>query len=393
MSKCFYLLIFSSQKFLLRISYISFKVILSKKNKAKIVIGVIEIASFLTNLSRLIDNSYSVNLYSNKFYINDSDFEYSFEIKSKSFIKLVKRFFLGPIVLGYLLNISQTFIYLWDTGFLMNQDGRKFEFSYLKSKNKKIMCIFLGSEIRSPALMLEVYKNIETISTYSNVSENTDDYLKRERKIEVTAKVAERFSDVIFNDDYDQKSYFIRENKPIFYFIPKSKYPINLDKFHKIYSKKIIILHAPSNPYLKGTQVVRAAINSLKSKGYKIRYIELINRNHNDVLKHLSKAHIVVNELYSFTLGVFAIEAMSNYCAVLTSADIDVNKSLPKSNKIGWMRTRSWELHDNLGILFNDLTKLKEIADSGLKYVNKYFNDEMNSKLINEYISKFDFKS
>lgn len=393
MSKCIYLLMFSSQKFLLRISYISFKVILRKKNKSKIVIGVIEIASFLTNLSRFIDNSYSVNLYSNKFYINNSDFEYSFEIKSKSFIRWVKRFFLGPIVLGYLLNISQTFIYLWDTGFLMNQDGRNFEFSYLKSKNKKIMCIFLGSEIRSPALMYEVYKNIETISTYSNFSKNTDDYLKRERKIEVTAKVAERFSDVIFNDDYDQKSYFIRENKPIFYFIPKSNYPINLDKFHKIYSKKIIILHAPSNPYLKGTQVVRAAINSLKSKGYKIRYIELINRNHNDVLKHLSKAHIVVNELYSFTLGVFAIEAMSNYCAVLTSADIDVNKSLPKSNKIGWMRTRSWELHDNLGILFNDLTKLKEIADSGLKYVNKYFNDEMNSKLINEYISKFNLKS
>lgn len=375
------LLAFFIQKILLRISFYFSLLFTKRNNEPKIVIGVIEIASYLYNISQILENSYSVNLFPNKFYKDNKEFIYSFEIKLNKY----KRLILGPILLGYLLNISNTFIYLGDKGFLINPDGRKFEFSYLKIKNKKIINIFLGSEIRSPALMKTAYKNTETISTY--LQYYNIDHIKREQEIKMTAEVSEQYSTIILNDDYDQKSYFNKKNKPIFYFIPKNVQPINFNKFNRIDSKKIVILHAPSNPYIKGTQVVRAAIKSLKSKGYNIRYIELINRKHSDVMKIFSRVHIVVNELYSFTLGVFAIEAMSNYCAVLTSADTEVNKSLPKSKKNGWMRTRSWELYDNLEFVISDRKKIIEIADAGLKYVNKNFNDDVNKRIMNEYIS------
>ncbi len=72
----------------------------------------------------------------------------------------------------------------------------------------------------------------------------------------------------------------------------------------KDYNNEIpIILHAPSNPKIKGTEIIRKVINDLqKIDKYKFIYTEIIDMPHSEVLENLQKCSFVVNELYSDTL-------------------------------------------------------------------------------------------
>lgn len=59
------------------------------------------------------------------------------------------------------------------------------------------------------------------------------------------------------------------------------------------------VLHSPSNPRVKGTDDIRAAIQRLQAKGVAIDYVEVIGRPHVEVLDELQRCDLVVDQLYS----------------------------------------------------------------------------------------------
>lgn len=132
------LLIANLQYLALLLSYYLCKLFLKKSNKIAWIIGVDEIAKFIYLLKGIFENSYAVSFSKNKFYTLRYDF--TINIKNKYFAYAYRLLF-GPILLGYLMNKSDKFLYIWSTGFLID---RKYEFEFLKSKDKKIVCIFLG---------------------------------------------------------------------------------------------------------------------------------------------------------------------------------------------------------------------------------------------------------
>jgi hypothetical protein len=70
------------------------------------------------------------------------------------------------------------------------------------------------------------------------------------------------------------------------------------------------ILHSPSKPLAKGTFEIRNAIETLKCKGYKIDFIEVINQPNQVVIEELQKCDFIIDQLYSDTpLAGFATEA------------------------------------------------------------------------------------
>lgn len=72
-----------------------------------------------------------------------------------------------------------------------------------------------------------------------------------------------------------------------------------------------LVVHAPSNPVLKGTKHVREAIRALRENGLRFRYLELTDRSHNLVVETLRNADIVVDQLILGSHGILAVEAMS----------------------------------------------------------------------------------
>ncbi len=74
----------------------------------------------------------------------------------------------------------------------------------------------------------------------------------------------------------------------------------------------IRILHAPSRPEAKGTDLIRGAIGNLKAKGYDIDYVEISNQPNAVVIDELRKCDFIVDQAYSDTpLAGFAAEAAS----------------------------------------------------------------------------------
>ena len=185
------------QYFLLILSFYTCSVFKKKYTKVEWIIGVDEIAKIIFLLKDLFINSYTVSLSQNPFYKNVN---YSFYNRfHNKYIAYFYRVFIGPILLGYLSNKSDKFIYIWHTGFLID---REFEFRFLKSKNKKIICIFVGSDIRSLKLRKELYLKLDIDGSANYLQADIN-----EKRVKNVARIADLYADVIFSASIDQISY------------------------------------------------------------------------------------------------------------------------------------------------------------------------------------------
>jgi hypothetical protein len=72
-----------------------------------------------------------------------------------------------------------------------------------------------------------------------------------------------------------------------------------------------VLVHAPSNPRIKGTVHVRRAVEDLRSAGLEFEYVEIIGMSHSEAKAQYQRADLVVDQLCIGAHGVFALEAMS----------------------------------------------------------------------------------
>jgi len=75
---------------------------------------------------------------------------------------------------------------------------------------------------------------------------------------------------------------------------------------------RYVILHAPSDPLIKGTCYLRTAIAHLRSRGYPVDLRLVSGRPHSEVRQAIAEADIVVDQLLVGWYGNFAIEAMAS---------------------------------------------------------------------------------
>jgi hypothetical protein len=362
------------QLILLYISYYFFLLFKKYIKKSKFVIGTHEIANNIYYIGKILDNSLTVCLKKNKFYSQ----KYDYFIKTKNeYYEFIYRIFYGPILFGYLINKGDIFFYIWTEGFLLD---RKNDFKFLKLKNKKIICLFVGNDIKSIKLKIELAKskNLDCAENYYEKLFFDESYDKKKKYI---ATLADTYADLIFCS---------RENIS---YLKSKTYPWRLHCDQKFFNKndnkfklkKIKILHAPSSPIIKGTPLVRAAIKKLEAEGYDFDYIELLNIKNEKILEYLNFSHVVLNQFYAYSPGLFGIESMASNCAVLMSADPDYY-TVPKDNKDAWVFTKYWQIYDNLKHLLDNPKKIKYYADNGYEYACKNYSQEAASSHLNQIL-------
>lgn len=76
-------------------------------------------------------------------------------------------------------------------------------------------------------------------------------------------------------------------------------------------SGNFVVLHAPSDPVIKGTVYVQRAVAALQALGYPIELRLLQRRPHAEIRKAFAEADIVVDQILLGWYGNFAIEAMA----------------------------------------------------------------------------------
>jgi hypothetical protein len=342
------------------------------------VIGVTEIAKMIYLYGHLFKNSKTVCLDSNKFY--SLKYHYSIVKSQGRFSYLLyglKRFIYGPFLLAYLACRYDVFIYFWSTGFLFD---REYEFRFLKRKNKKIITIFNGDDIRSPNKLREKLNELE----YDEFLDYVDVYNSKgyEEKKKRIAALSDKYADLCFSWPIDQASYLTSKQYIMAFPYDIKNFNRNDDKFDK--NQTIKILHAPSNPLVKGTPLVRAAVKKLKLDGYRFEYKELMGASNTKVLKELGSCHIVLNQFYLFHPGVLGVESLANHTAVLMSADPDIETGLPQDAKGAWMITKYWQVYDNLKFLLDNPEEIKKYADTGYDFALNHYTYEKTSEYLHQ---------
>ncbi|MEO8527449.1 MAG: hypothetical protein ABI435_00055 [Pseudolysinimonas sp.] len=336
------------------------------------VVGPYEIASLVFDIARAIPGSLSVVLARHRYY----DVPYGWSPGPLSRLPGAanrRDLFLGPWKLGSLAARARGFVYVGSEGFLNSgRDYREHEFRFLRRRGIRIVCSFTGNDIRSPKRMRELeresgHPNLATYLADVNPVFGTDAYDDIKRRV---AAVADRYADLIYNADVDQRSYLERATLPTRYFYPDDEITTSFDRFAEL--DRPVVVHAPSSPIIKGTQLVRAAVAALLEDGYDFEYIELIGVPNAEVKNALRRAHIVLNEFYAFTPGVFGVEAMAAGAALVTSADPRVELQLPDDSAEAWLVTPPHRVHTHLQLLLDEPDRLEPLARRGAQWVRDH---------------------
>lgn len=319
-------------------------------------------------------------------------YSYDFELySSNQMFYRVKLLFFAPLLLGILSRQRTSFVYIGPKGFLIDSvDSREWEFRFLKQNKNFIVTFFTGTDIRSfqKAKNLESCDKIDNLSTVLDLVIHPSELMQNESTVIKRALVANKFALIICNAEYDQVSYLDPSKTiPYLYFFPTRHTTFNPEKFDNLNFDQIRIVHAPTNPLIKGTPIVRSAINRLWKEGYKFEYLEVMNTQNSDLRNILKESHIVINELYAVMPGVLAIEAMAHSCVTFTSGNSKYEPSLGGERE-GWVVVDSTNLYHKLREIAFDEGLLRHWAQKGHKWVERNANAQKNAELLYKVVGE-----
>jgi hypothetical protein len=352
---------------------------LISKGTSSWIIGPSDIAGYANRISEYIENSKPLIFIDNKFSNTAKNAGYTGTNRFRIlFFELLTR----PRIIGKQIALESSFLYLGFNSFIFDcYCVRRAEFSLINKSNGKIVCIFLGSEIRSPILSDELSEAIgqDLLTTYLFEGPRGS-MLKNEMETRARslASSSDEFANLILNSPVDQISHLKSRTHPIFYFLP-SEHREHSPLKSRFKNGRVKVVHAPTSKLIKGTALVRSVVKKLKSEGWDFEYVELFDAQREQIFFHLQDADIVLNEFYSFLPGVFGVEAMYFKCALLTSADSGIEKWLPSGADHAWMKTRYWEIEQNLKLLLKDKNKISDFSKNGYKWVIENYNDRSNA--------------
>jgi hypothetical protein len=196
-----------------------------------------------------------------------------------------------------------------------------------------------------------------------------------------TVTVAEKYSDLIITQpDTGQllTRPYMRANIPL----DLSEY-----KFFVPGRKRPLILHAPSVPEAKGTDVILTVIKELEAEGLEFDFKLIEKMPNNELRKLLTDSDIVVDELYSATVGGLSAEAMATGNVVLVRYMEDFSKvplGCPAVN------VNIYTLKDSLRQMILDVERRKELANRGRAYVESVNDNVKICQDILDWVDKKD---
>jgi len=277
--------------------------------KQRIFIGFLDIAGYYQSITKvLLEKGYKVTLFNtnlstyNPDYLKTANHLWIMRLilllqkqlnKSKHIIVFtfwqIFKEMLTLFLMFWAIGRHDVFIFSYGQSFILGG----FDLWFLKKCGKRIISnIGYGSESR-PSYMDGLYYNQKGHPiSLSRIRIKT--YFKK-RKI----KRIEKYSDVVINAPFTSQ---FNEYKFVNWFeigIPVicNNYTVKSNE-----NEAVQILHAPTNPFIKGTVFIRTAIKELKEKGYKINYIEITGMPHSKVLEELAACDFVVDQVFSDTL-------------------------------------------------------------------------------------------
>jgi len=233
---------------------------------------------------------------------------------------------------------------------------RNFDLSFIKAAGKKIVMHYWGSEVRRLSIASKrnkyaVTKNSEEIGIVK--------MLKRQS----------RFADAAIVGDfelYDHVDGFFQRVEVISAMLNVSDLRIRAPELNVA---KPVIVHAPSNRRIKGTEFVLDAVKALRTEGYEFKLVLVEGVPYNEALKIYEGADIVIDQLRLGSCGMVSIEAMAMSKPVLCYIREDLVDKYPAGLPI--VNTNPDNIYDNLKMLIENVELRIEIGKQGIEYTKR----------------------
>lgn len=241
----------------------------------------------------------------------------------------------------------------------------------LKLFRKKIVMEYWGSDIRQ----YSIAKNYLFFNRLAELQAICS--LKNENRIRKKIERIAKYCDITIVGDYSLLPYSTKSLVV--------KQAIDLIKFPYIYNKnkngKIKIVHAPSNADKKGTKYVISTIEQIKNEFDNIDFILVENKTNEEALDIYKEADIIIDQLFSESHGVFAIECMSLGKPVLCRIHEEFIKCY---SGLPILSTDPNNLYDNLKLLIENPELRREFGKNGRKYVEEVHDSKKIAKQLLE---------
>lgn len=232
-----------------------------------------------------------------------------------------------------LLKYSHFYFFSGET--LLTRRLRSFELKVYKLLGKKVIFHFVGSDIRDPNYLKWKTHHIEDYL-------NGNDHQQRSQPWQVKLiRDAEKYADQIFVSTPDlieicpRATYFpLVLNQENYKSELNSVHPSN-NLFFK--TDKIKILHAPSNPALKGTSIITKTLENLQ-KEFNFEFINTLDLHIDtgtvypvsryQLFQLYKEADLVIDQLIIGWYGVQSLEALMANCLVICYIDQNLSSYL-----------------------------------------------------------------
>jgi glycosyltransferase involved in cell wall biosynthesis len=176
------------------------------------------------------------------------------------------------------------------------------DLEYLKKCGKKLVVQHRGSDVR----MLSIAKSEGSADVRVKGGRR-----REEREISKKLKELSKYIDHTIVSDHELHSYIKGRYKHIHLlrqFITLDKFPFSPPSTN---NQKPLIIHAPTNDYLKGSEYVVQGIERLRRKGLSFDFQILNDVSHKDALHAYKEADIIIDQLLQGSFGVLSLEGMA----------------------------------------------------------------------------------
>ena len=303
------------------------------KKKKKILFGAVDIGWRIEHYSKFINENLSDTLepYSVVYYklpANQYKTSYNFEYNLNSKNKISNWFIRFIFFLKALFKFDIFYFLSGET--LLTRKLRSFELKIYKILNKQVYFHFVGSDIRSPKYIDWKTQNIHKYL-------EGEDTKKTEFWQDKLISDAKKYAKKIFVSTPDLLS-IIKDSLYIPVFIDLKKFNQELNNVKRIEKNKnvVYILHAPSNPRLKGTLYIENIMNKIKNDYNEDVELLLPKKRGNntysttryELFQLYQQADIVIDQMIIGWYGLQAIEALSSKNIVISYIDKDLERYL-----------------------------------------------------------------
>ncbi len=186
---------------------------------------------------------------------------------------------------------------------------RFYELPLLKLLRKKLIFVYLGSDARPPYLSGRYLDDAGSLKDSNSLRIEAIAMIKSIKKVE-------KYADIIVNHTATAQFFqndFVKFHSvgvPVEFGLGLLQQTEELKTELSGTPNSIRILHAPSRPLAKGSNIFKTIIGELRLEGFLIDYIELRGVSNSDVLRELADCDFVIDELYSdVPMAVLATEA------------------------------------------------------------------------------------